>query len=126
MNIVYYPKKEMVDRIKYSQSMIAIIDFEGENAIVAPYLEVETHNNLLRCAVTEIEGVEKGLIEDYFLIYFDKDVADWSFDVPKHYCDIEDKNDRAKQYYIDGFSLISQFFKEFNFLIGINIPKRFR
>lgn len=126
MNIEYYPKKEMVDCIKDSQSMIAIIDFEGENAIVAPYLEVETHNNLLRSAVTELGTIQKGNLDDYFLIYFDKDVSDWSFAVPENYCDIEDSDERAKQYYIDGFSVISKFFRDFDFLIGINIPKRFR
>lgn len=126
MNIEYYPKKTIVNRAKYTEPMIAIIDLNGENAVVAPYLEVETHNNLLRCSVKEFESLKKGELDDYFSIFFDKDVADWSYNLPKNYKELDEKEDRAKQYYMDGFSAISTFLKELNFLIGINIPKRFR
>lgn len=126
MNIEYYPKKISVDRVKYNEPMIALIDFNGENAIIAPFIEVETHTNLLRKAICEFESISEPDLNNYFQIFFDKDVADWSFSVPKNYKVLDDKDDKSKQYYLDGFNTISLFLKEINFLIGINIPRKFR
>lgn len=126
MNIEYYPKKISVDRVKYSEPMIAIIDLDATNAVVAPFIEVENHTNLLRKSICEFDSITDPHLDAYFLIFFDKDVADWSFQLPKNYKALEEKDDRMKRYYLDGFEAISKFLKEINFLVGINIPKKFR
>lgn len=126
MNIEYYPKKVAVDRVKFSEPLIAIIDCDGLNAVVAPFIEVETHANLLTKALDEFGSIVDTNLDGYFLIFFDKDIADWSYKLPKNYRNLEEKDDRIKRYYTDGFRAISTFLKDFNFLVGINIPKKFR
>lgn len=125
MNIEYYPKKIAVERIKYSRPMMAIIDLQGENAVVAPFLDLESHENLLCCAIDEFDSIKNSDLDGYFLIFFDKDIADWSFKLPKNYKELQERNERSKQYYLDGFVAISNFLKEFNFLVGINIPQKY-
>lgn len=45
---------------------------------------------------------------------------------PPDYKNIADKTCRVKQFYKDGFSVMSDVLQQMGFVVGINIPKRYR
>lgn len=65
-------------------------------------------------------------IDKYFRIVLDEDGADWTFVCPPDYKGISDKQRRITAFYKDGFAVISDTLSELGFMVGINIPKRYR
>lgn len=65
-------------------------------------------------------------INKYFQLVLDSDGANWTFVCPPDYKNISDKTRRIKQFYKDGFAVISDVLQELGFMVGINIPRRYR
>ena len=97
------------------------ISFDIETVILSQIDEAMEHHILL--AKT---GFKQNDIDKYFRIIFDRDGADWTFVCPPDYKNIKDKQRRIGEFYKDGFSAISAVLHELGYLIGLNIPKRYR
>lgn len=122
MNIKKYPSPEALEiAIKDSEPLLAVISFDGENVIVSPLDEAVEHHILLMKA-----GIDSRKIDKYFRIVFDKEGADWTFVCPPDYKNISDKTRRIREFYKDGFMAISQVLSVLGFVVGINIPRRYR
>jgi len=122
MNIIKYPSEQTVnDSMEHDEPMLAAISFDGKTAIVAQIDDAVEHHILLMKA-----GFKDTDIDKFFRIVFDRDGADWTFVCPSDYKKIEFKEKRIEYFYKDGFSVISEFLHEIRYLIGINIPKRYR
>lgn len=65
-------------------------------------------------------------IDKYFRLVLDDESADWTFVCPPDYKNISDKTRRIKQFYKDGFTVISDVLQELGLMVGINIPRRYR
>ena len=65
-------------------------------------------------------------IDKYFRIVLDSDGADWTFICPPDYKNIYDKQRRIEQFYKDGFTVISDVLHDLGYMVGINIPRRYR
>lgn len=122
MNIIKYPSDQIVtDAMANNESMLAAISFDGKMAIIAQIDDAVEHHILLMKA-----GFKDTDIDKFFRIVFDHDGADWTFVCPSDYKGIEFKEKRIEHFYKDGFSVISEFLHEIGYLIGIDIPKRYR
>lgn len=122
MNIIKYPSEEAVNAaMAKDEPMLAAIAFDGKTAYVGEMDEVVEHHILLM--KTGHRGTE---IDQYFRIVFDRDGADWTFVCPPDYHNIPFKDKRIERFYKDGFSMISEFLHEIGYLVGIDIPKRYR
>lgn len=64
--------------------------------------------------------------DKYFRIVLDGDGADWTFICPPDYKGIADRTRRISAFYRDGFSAISGFLQSIGYLVGIDIPRRYR
>ncbi len=122
MKLIYYPSKEEVERYYGTdETMMMLVAFDGESAVVAPSVETFEHHTLL--AQVEIRETE---IDKYFRIVFDNTAADWTFVCPSNYRGISDKQKRIAEFYKDGFRLISQALAEIGYFVELRIPKRYR
>ena len=122
MNIINYPSKKETDKaIQDNEPMLCLISFDIETVILSQIDEAMEHHILL--AKT---GFKQNDIDKYFRIIFDRDGADWTFVCPPDYKNIKDKQRRIGEFYKDGFSAISAVLHELGYLIGLNIPKRYR
>ena len=122
MKIIKYSDYSSPDEaVKNDEPLLALISFDGEEAIVSHIDEAGEHNILLNKA-----GYNPLDIDKYFRIVFDKSGADWTFFCPPDYKNIKDKTRRIGQFYKDGFTVISSFLVEFGYFIDLNIPKRYR
>lgn len=98
-----------------------LISFDGKTVIMCHIDEVMEHHILLLKA-----GFSDRDIDKYFRLVLDEDGADWTFVCPPDYKNIADKTRRIKQFYKDGFSVMSDVLQQMGFVAGINIPKRCR
>ncbi|GHU83142.1 hypothetical protein AGMMS50284_6230 [Clostridia bacterium] len=122
MNILQISDYETVENaIKKDEPLMAVISFDGKNAIVSHLDDGVEHHILLSKA--DISSIN---IDKYFRIIFDRDGANWTFICPPNYKDITDKTRRIAAFYKDGFSAISQFLAEFGYFVEIKIPTRYR
>lgn len=122
MNIVKYPTDLAADAaVKAQEPMLALISFDGENAILSPIDDAMEHHILL--AKTGHSSLD---IDKYFRIVLDGDGADWTFICPPDYKGIPDRTRRIASFYRDGFAAISSFLQEIGYLVGIDIPRRYR
>ena len=122
MEIIKYPSNEEVERaITQKEPMLMLISFDGKTVIMSQIDEAMEHHILLLKA-----GFSDKDIDKYFRLVLDDDGADWTFVCPPDYKNISDKTRRIKQFYKDGFSVISDVLQELGFMVGINIPKRYR
>lgn len=122
MNIIKYPSEQEVNNtMAHNEPMLAVISFDGETAIISHIDNAMEHHILLMKA-----GFKDTDIDKFFRIIFDKDGADWTFICPPDYKGISFKDRRIEHFYKDGFSVISDFLHEIGYLVGINIPKRYR
>ena len=122
MNIIKYPSENAVNRaISEKEPMLMLISFDGKTAIISQIDEAFEHNILLTKA-----GFPSTDIDKYFRIVLDEDGADWTFVCPPDYKPITDKQSMIKAFYKDGFTVISDALSELGFLVGINIPNRYR
>lgn len=122
MNIIKYPSEEAVNRaMQADEPMLAVISFDGKTAVMSQIDDAVEHHILLAKA-----GYQSTDIDRFFRIVFDQSGADWTFICPPDYKKIPHKAHRIEAFYKDGFSEISDFLHCIGYLVGINIPKRYR
>jgi hypothetical protein len=122
MNIIKYPNEQEVNAaIKQNEPLLMLISFDGEQVIMSQIDEAVEHHILLAKA-----GYSQALIDKYFRIVLDSDGADWTFVCPPDYKGIARKDKRIGEFYKDGFAIISRVLHDMGFLVGLNIPKRYR
>ena len=122
MEIRKFPDDNIVNSaILSDEPLLAVIAFDGKSAVVSHIDEAVEHHILLMKA-----GFRDTDIDKYFRIVFDKSGADWTFVCPPDYKNITYKDKRIEAFYKDGFSVISEFLHSMGYLVGINIPKRYR
>ena len=122
MNIIKYPSEESVNKaIADDEPMLAAISFDGKTAILSQIDEAMEHHILLMKA-----GYKDTDIDKFFQIDLDKSGADWTFVCPPDYKNIPFKDKRIEAFYKDGFAVISDFLHSIGYLVGIDIPKRYR
>lgn len=122
MHIIKYPSEEEVNKaIAADEPLLAVISFDGQTAIMCQIDEAVEHNILLMK-----NGYKDTDIDKFFRIVLDKSGADWTFVCPPDYKDITYKDKRIESFYKDGFAVISDFLHSIGYLVGINIPKRYR
>ncbi len=121
MNIIKYPTGEAVDRaINEDEPLLALISFDGKEAIISQIDEAMEHHILLSKV-----GRKDTDIDSFFRIVLDRSGADWTFVCPPDYKNIPFKDKRIEAFYKDGFAVISGFLHSIGYLVGINIPKRY-
>lgn len=121
MNIIKYPTAEAVDRaINEDEPLLALISFDGKEAIISQIDEAMEHHILLSKV-----GRKDTDIDSFFRIVLDRSGADWTFVCPPDYKNIPFKDKRIESFYKDGFAVISGFLHSIGYLVGINIPKRY-
>ena len=122
MTIIKYPSEGDVNTaISEKEPLLVLISFDGKTAIISQIDEAMEHHILLAKA-----GFPSTDIDKYFRIVLDEDGADWTFVCPTDYKGISDKQRRITAFYKDGFAVISDTLSELGFMVGINIPKRYR
>lgn len=122
MEIIKYPAKEDVDKaIAEKEPLLVLVSFDGERVIASHIDEAVEHHILLMKA-----GFSDKDIDKYFRLVLDDEGADWTFVCPPEYKNIGDKARRIKQFYKDGFAVIPEALQQLGFMVGINIPKRYR
>ena len=122
MNIIKYPSEEAVAKaMTADEPLLALISFDGQTAIMSQIDEAMEHHILLMNA-----GFKDTDIDKFFRIVLDRSGADWTFICPPDYKNIPFKDKRIEAFYKDGFAVISGFLHSIGYLVGINIPKRYR
>ncbi len=122
MNIIKYPSEtEVNNAIKQKEPLLVLISFDGKTVIMSHIDEAIEHHILLMKA-----GFSDKDIDKYFRLVLDSESADWTFVCPPDYKNISDKTRRIKQFYKDGFAVISDVLQELELMVGINIPRRYR
>jgi len=122
MNIIKYPSEADVNKaMAADEPLLVLISFDGETVIMSQIDEAMEHHILLMNA-----GFKDTDIDKFFRIVLDKSGADWTFICPPDYKNIPFKDKRIEAFYKDGFAVISGFLHSIGYLVGINIPKRYR
>lgn len=122
MKIIKYPSEiDVNNAISNKEPLLVLISFDGKTVIISHIDEAMEHHILLLKA-----GFSDKDIDKYFRIVLDDEGADWTFVCPPDYKNISDKSRRIKAFYKDGFSIISDVLQELGFMVGINIPRRYR
>ena len=113
MNIIKYPTDEAVDgAMKADEPILAAVSFDGSTAVMCPVDEAGEHHILLMET-----GFKDTDIDRFFRIVLDKSSADWTFVCPP---DID-----KYEYYLRGFSKLSEFTDSIGYNVGISIPQRY-
>lgn len=122
MNIIKYPSEEAVNAaMAADEPLLVLISFDGETVIMSQIDEAMEHHILLMNA-----GFKDTDIDKFFRIVLDRSGADWTFICPPDYKGIPFKDKRIEAFYKDGFAVISSFLHSIGYLVGIDIPKRYR
>lgn len=122
MKIIKYPSEaEVNNAINQKEPLLMLISFDGETVIMSHIDEAVEHHILLMKT-----GFSDKDIDKYFRLVLDSESADWTFVCPTDYKGITDKTRRIKQFYKDGFAVISDVLQELGLMVGINIPRRYR
>lgn len=122
MNIIKYPSEDAVNKaMAADEPLLVLISFDGETAVMSQIDEAMEHHILLMNA-----GFKDTDIDKFFRIVLDRSGADWTFICPPDYKGIQYKDKRIEAFYKDGFAVISNFLHSIGYLVGINIPKRYR
>lgn len=122
MKIIKYPsEKEVQTAIDQKEPLLVLISFDGETVIMSHIDQAVEHHILLMKT-----GFSDKDIDKFFRIVLDDEGADWTFVCPSDYKNISDRTRRIRQFYKDGFAVISDVLQEIGFMVGINIPKRYR
>ena len=122
MKIIKYPsEKEVQTAIDQKEPLLVLISFDGETVIMSHIDETVEHHILLMKTGFSDKDTDK-----FFRIVLDDEGADWTFVCPPDYKNISDITRRIRQFYKDGFAVISDVLQEIGFMVGINIPKRYR
>lgn len=122
MNLIKYPSEGAVNAaMTTDEPLLVLISFDGETAIMSQIDEAMEHHILLMNA-----GFKDTDIDKFFRIVLDRSGADWTFVCPPDYKGIPYKDKRIEAFYKDGFAVISSFLHSIGYLVGIDIPKRYR
>lgn len=122
MKIIKYPSgAEVNNAIHHKEPLLMLISFDGETVIMSHIDQAVEHHILLMKT-----GFSDKDIDKYFRLVLDSESADWTFVCPPDYKGITDKTRRIKQFYKDGFAIISDVLQELGLMVGINIPRRYR
>ncbi|ERJ00963.1 MULTISPECIES: hypothetical protein [Eubacteriales] len=122
MNIVKYPTEEAVSAILGTGNpLLMLVSFDGEEVIVGD-LDASVEHHILLAQT----GHDQRDIDKYFRLVLDNEGADWTFVCPPDYKSIPDKVRRISAFYRDGFAVISHALAELGYMVGINIPRRYR
>ena len=122
MNIIKYPSAEEVDKaMAADEPLLVLISFDGSTAVISQIDEAVEHHILLMKT-----GFKDTDIDRFFRIVLDRSGADWTFVCPPDYKEIPFKDERIEAFYKDGFAVISDFLHSVGYIVGINIPKRYR
>lgn len=122
MTFLKYPTPADVDAaIAAHEPLLLLVPFDGGEAIISHMDEAVEHHILLQKA-----GKSPLDIDKYFRVVMDDEGADWTFICPPDYKGILDKTRRISEFYKDGFTAISDALRQIGWLVGINIPKRYR
>ena len=79
MRFTYYPSREEVEQYYGTdETMMMLVSFDGESAVIAPAIETVEHHTLLAQA-----GIRETEIDRYFRIVFDDTAAHWTFVCPR-------------------------------------------
>lgn len=118
----YYPNETAVkDAITIKDTLLVCISFDGTETIVSP-IDASVEHHILLANV----GHSQSDIDKYFRVVLDSSGADWTFVCPMDYKGIADRTRRIAEFYKDGFRIISQTLEQLGFMVGINIPTRYR
>lgn len=122
MTLIPYPSAEAVEAAKAAEEpLLVLVAFDGGEALVSPLDEAVEHTILLtRLQRSPLE------IDRYFRIVLDSEGADWTFVCPPDYRGIRDKRRRIEAFYRDGFACIPLALQALGYLVGIQIPRRYR
>lgn len=122
MNWIKYPDASSVQNaIAADEPLLVLISFDGETVIISQIDEAVEHHILLRKV-----GIRDTEIDHYFRLVLDREGADWTFICPPDYRNIQNKERRIEAFYKDGFSIISDVLHQMGYLVGIDIPRRYR
>ena len=122
MDLIKYPSDDDVNKaMAADEPLLVLISFDGQTAIMSQIDEAMEHHILLMNA-----GFKDTDIDKFFRIVLDRSGADWTFICPPDYKNIPFKDKRIEAFYKDGFAVISGFLHSIGYLVGINIPKRYR
>lgn len=122
MKMIRYPSEEAVIKaMAADEPLLVLISFDGETVIMSQINDAAEHHILLMNT-----GYKDTDIDKFFRIVLDRSGADWTFVCPPDYKDIPFKDKRIEAFYKDGFAVISNFLHSIGYLVGINIPKRYR
>lgn len=122
MNMIQYPSEDAVRAaMAADEPLLVLISFDGRTAIMSQIDEAMEHHILLMKT-----GYKDTDIDKFFRIVLDKSGADWTFVCPPDYKGIQFKDKRIEAFYEDGFAVISDFLHSIGYLVGIDIPKRYR
>jgi len=122
MKLVPYPSQEAVDTaISERDPLLVLISFDGSEALVSQIDEAMEHHILLFKLGRKSTDVDR-----YFRIVLDDEGADWTFVCPPDYKGIRDKQRRLEAFYKDGFAVIPEAIRLLGYMVGINIPRRYR
>ncbi len=122
MRFVKVPSIEAVDAaIAAHEPLLLMISFDETEAIVAHIDEAVEHHILLYKAGRDSRDIDKD-----FRVVLDDEGADWTFICPPDYKGIPDRVRRITTFYKDGFAAISEALRQIGWLVGINIPRRYR
>lgn len=122
MNMIKYPTENAVNKaMAADEPLLALISFDGKTAVMSQIDEAMEHHILLMKT-----GFKDTDIDKFFRIVLDQSGADWTFVCPPDYKNIPFKDKRIEAFYKDGFAVISDFLHSIGYLVGINIPKRYR
>ena len=122
MNMIKYPTENAVNKaMAADEPLLALISFDGKTAVMSQIDEAMEHHILLMKT-----GFKDTDIDKFFRIVLDQSGADWTFVCPPDYKGIQYKDKRIEAFYKDGFAVISDFLHSIGYLVGINIPKRYR
>ncbi|MEG0895641.1 MAG: hypothetical protein RSE93_07980 [Oscillospiraceae bacterium] len=122
MNIIKFPSENEVNQyIKDKEPLLVLISFDGEEVIMSHIDDAVEHHILLK----KVDKKDTD-IDNYFRIVLDDEGADWTFVCPPNYKNISRKDKRIEEFYKDGFTIISSVLHSLGYLVGINIPKRYR
>lgn len=122
MNMIQYPSEDAVRAaMAADEPLLVLISFDGRTAIMSQIDEAMEHHILLMKT-----GYKDTDIDKFFRIVLDKSGADWTFVCPPDYKGIQFKDKRIEAFYKDGFAVISDFLHSIGYLVGIDIPKRYR
>ena len=122
MNIIKYygSDTEVKEFILHTEEpLMTIISHDKTTAVVSLLDEGCEHHMLLAKTLNRYD------IDKFFRIVFDNEGCDWTFVCPPDYKDIANKEKRISQFLKDGTDAITEFLKEIEYNVPINIPKRY-